>query len=72
MAENLAARCLLDDTAACTDKEKGYIDKMKAKGGKTEAAAELARLEGMNSLAMAGELKKWLKQRVAILKQLAA
>jgi protein disulfide-isomerase A6 len=68
--ESLGAKCLLDDTEACTEKEIGYIEKMK--GNKDEAAKQLERLKGMKSNAMAPELKKWLNQRLAILEQVVA
>ncbi|KAJ1624462.1 hypothetical protein T492DRAFT_1046852 [Pavlovales sp. CCMP2436] len=70
--ENLAAKCLVAEPSACTEKEVGFIAKMEAKGGKEEAGAELKRLEGMKGASMKPELKKWQNQRLAILKQLAA
>lgn len=71
VSENLAAKCLIAEPAACTEKEVGFIAKMQAKGGKAEAAAELKRLEGLKGNPMAPDLKKWVNQRVAILQQLA-
>lgn len=71
VSENLAAKCLIAEPSACTEKEVGFIAKMRAKGGKAEAVAELNRLESMKDVPMSAELKKWLSQRVAILKQLS-
>ena len=67
--ENLVQQCLLDDQANCSDKEVKYIKKMQAK----DAAArekQVARLTKMLGNKMAPKLKKWLSQRLAILKQL--
>jgi len=71
VVENLAAKCLISDTKDCTEKEAGFIAKMKAKGGADVAKAELARLQGMQGNAMAKDLKKWLNQRIGILTQLS-
>ena len=69
MEENLAVKCLLDNTEGCSDKEKEFMDKWKAKG-KEDVAAQLGRLKGMSSGSMKPDLKKWLVQRMSILKQL--
>jgi len=68
--ETLSAKCALEDMAACSDKEIGYIAKMK--GDKAEAAKQLERLKGMKGNSMAPDLKKWLNQRIAILEQIVA
>lgn len=70
VGESLSAKCLLDDTSACSEKESGYIAKMK--GDKDEAKKQLERLGGMKANPMAPDLKKWLHQRIAILEQIAA
>jgi len=67
--ENLAVKCLLDNTEGCSDKEKEFMDKWKAKG-KEEVATQLDRLKGMSTGSMKPDLKKWLVQRMSILKQL--
>ena len=67
--ENLAVKCLLDNTEGCSDKEKEFMDKWKAKG-KEEVTTQLERLKGMSSGSMKPDLKKWLVQRMSILKQL--
>jgi len=67
--ENLAVKCLLDNTEGCSDKEKEFMDKWKAKG-KEEVRTQLERLKGMSSGSMKPDLKKWLVQRMSILKQL--
>ena len=67
--ENLEVKCLLDNVEGCSDKEKEFMDKWKAKG-KEDVAAQLGRLKGMSSGSMKPDLKKWLVQRMSILKQL--
>ena len=44
--ENLAVKCLLDNTEGCSDKEKEFMDKWKAKG-KEEVTTQLERLKGI-------------------------
>lgn len=61
----------LNPSDACTDKEKGYIEKMKGKT-KEEREAQIKRLEGMQGDSMKADLKKWLMQRMRILKGLNA
>lgn len=68
--EELAPRCQVADLKDCTEKETGFIAKMKAKGGADVAKAELTRLQGMVTNKMAPDLKKWLKQRIDILTQM--
>jgi len=62
--------CKVSDGAGCSEKELGFIDKWRSK--ETEWAAQLERLQGMAAGKMAPELKKWLSQRIAILKQFVA
>jgi len=66
--ENLVQQCLLDDQSNCDDREKKYIEKMQNKDAETRAK-KLARLEKMQGSKMAPNNKKWLLQRLAILKQ---
>jgi hypothetical protein len=61
--------CKASDGAGCSDKEKEFIAKWEGKDG---VDAQLARLRGMTDNKMTPELKKWLNQRIAILKQLGA
>jgi protein disulfide-isomerase A6 len=63
--------CSVVTGSGCSEKESGFIEKWKAKG-KEDAAKDLSRLQGMTSNSMKPELKKWLKQRIGILKQLSA
>jgi protein disulfide-isomerase A6 len=72
VADRLAEKCLVDAPAACSEREVGFIAKMRGKSGKAELEAEQARLEGLKATPMAPELEKWLSQRLAILAQLAA
>jgi len=69
VSENIEAKCFIDDQSGCTDKEKGYITKMKAENA-DKVKAQLDRLNGMTTGSMKPELKAWLMQRIAILKQL--
>jgi hypothetical protein len=62
--------CSTKDGEGCSDKEKEFIAKWQGKTTE-EAAAQLARLQGMKGSSMKPELKAWLGQRMAILKQLA-
>ena len=70
VAENLEVKCLLDNTEGCSDKEKDFMAKWKDKP-KADATAQLERLTKMMGGSMAPDLKKWVAQRVGILKQLA-
>lgn len=61
--------CDAADGEGCGEKELKYIEKFKAKSAE-DVASQLARLEGMVGGKMKPELAKWIKQRIAILKQL--
>jgi hypothetical protein len=63
----MTSLCKASDGAGCSDREKEFIAKWKAQEG---VAAQLERLEGMSGGKMKPDLKKWLSQRIAILKQL--
>jgi len=67
--DTLEVKCLLDNTEGCSDKEKDFMEKWKAKD-KEEVSKQLERLQGMSSGSMKPDLKKWLMQRLSILKQL--
>jgi len=67
--DKLEVKCILDDPKDCTEKENKYIAKMKGKSS-DDVAKQLARLEKMRAGQMKAELKQWVNQRVAILKQL--
>merc|ERR1711871_1254728 len=69
VSENQEIKCIVDTQDGCTDKEKGFITKLKAKTA-DEIKAQLDRLTGMSAGAMAPELKQWLVQRLNILKQM--
>ena len=69
VSENLEVKCLLDNVEGCSDKEKEFMDKWKGKDA-DEVKKQLERLEGMAGGSMKPELKKWLSQRMSILKQL--
>lgn len=61
--------CSVSDGAGCGDKEKGFIEKWKDKSA-DDITKQLDRLNGMASKPMKKDLMVWLKQRLAILKQL--
>lgn len=69
--ENLEAMCDINELKDCSDKEKGYIEKMKSKTDE-DRAAQLKRLNGMKGGSMKADLKLWLNQRLRILKQMEA
>ena len=69
VSDELEVKCLLADTAGCSDKEKDFMEKWKGKE-KAEATSQLERLQKMTGNSMAPDLKKWLLQRVSILKQI--
>lgn len=59
--------CKASNGEGCSEKEKEFIAKWTGKDG---VAEQLTRLVGMSAGKMKPELKKWLSQRIAILKQL--
>lgn len=69
--ENLEIKCDVANPTECSDKEKGYIDKMKAKSSE-DRTKQIKRLEGMAGDSMKKELKTWLQQRLHILRALEA
>lgn len=71
VAENLERPCDVSDPAKCTEKEKKYIDKMKAKSSE-DRKKQISRLDGMKGESMKAELKAWISQRLHILKSLEA
>jgi len=71
VSETLEVKCLLEDDTGCSDKEKEFMGKWKAKD-KADATAQLERLSKMVSGTMAPDLKKWVAQRISILKQITA
>lgn len=62
--------CSLKTGEGCSEKENKFIAVMKEKGGDV-VRKQVVRLEGMKDGKMKPELLEWLKQRLAILKQLA-
>lgn len=69
VSEELEVMCDVGTGAECSEKEKAYIAKMKAKGAE-DLKKQLDRLDKMKSSSMKAELKKWLTQRLRILKHL--
>lgn len=62
--------CSATTGAGCGDKEKGFIAKWKEGKSAAEISAQLERLQSMATGSMKPDLMKWIKQRMAILKQL--
>ncbi|KAL1495125.1 hypothetical protein AB1Y20_016992 [Prymnesium parvum] len=67
--ENLEQKCLLADPSGCSEKEAEFLSKWKDKPAE-EVKAQLERLSKMSGGSMKPDLKKWLTQRLNILKQL--
>jgi len=64
-------KCVVSDVETCSEKEKKFIDTMKAKT-KEDWEKQVTRLMKMAGGDMKAELKEWLWQRLRILKQLLA
>jgi len=62
--------CSVSTKAGCSEKEAQFIDKMKAESNEA-VVAQLLRLQGMAQKPMKEELRSWLNQRIAVLKQLS-
>jgi len=69
VSDELEVKCLLSDTSGCSEKEVEFLGKWKAKA-KADVTAQFERLEKMMGSKMTPDLKKWLVQRINILKQL--
>jgi len=69
VSETLEVKCLLEDPTGCTEKEVAFMDKWKAKS-KEDVVAQFGRLDKMMGEKMTPDLKKWLVQRLNVLKQL--
>jgi protein disulfide-isomerase A6 len=67
--ENLSAKCDVASLEDCDDKQKKYIEKMKAKGA-DEQKKELERLKSMSSSSVAPDKKAWMAQRTVLLKEM--
>lgn len=66
--------CSVKTEQGCSDKEKSFIQKWKAKleAGSTadDLDKQVTRLAGMTDGSMKAELKQWITQRLSIFKQL--
>ena len=69
VSDTLEVKCLIADPSGCSEKEADFMSKWKAKD-KSEISSQLGRLDKMAGGKMTPELKKWLNQRLSILKQL--
>lgn len=61
--------CSAQTGMGCSDKEKGFIDKWKGRNA-NDLTSQLARISGMTGSRMKDDVKEWLNQRIAIIKQL--
>lgn len=69
--ENMKPKCGFNNVEGCSDKEKTFMEKMKSVST-AEIADQIARLDKMKGSSMAPDLKKWVYQRLNILKELQA
>jgi protein disulfide-isomerase A6 len=69
--ETLEVKCDVHNPTECSEKEKAYIEKMKAKP-KNDRVKQITRLENMAGESMKADLKTWLRQRLHILRSLDA
>merc|ERR1712205_273674 len=60
-----AIKCDPATLDGCDDKEKGFIEKMKAKDG--EALKKELKRQGMNGGSMKPELQQWMQRRIVVL-----
>jgi len=67
--ENLSAKCDVSTMDDCDEKQKKYIEKMKAKSA-DERAKELERLQSMSDTSVAPDKKAWMSQRTVLLKEM--
>jgi len=67
--ETLSKKCDVKTKENCDEKETAYIDKMTPQGA-SKWSAELTRLDGMKDSDMKDDKRKYLMQRIAILKGL--
>jgi len=70
VSDTLEVKCLLADPSGCSEKETEFMTKWKGKD-KADVTVQLDRLSKMMASSMAPDLKKWVVQRVGILKQLS-
>jgi thioredoxin-like negative regulator of GroEL len=66
--ENLAVKCNASQPSTCSAKAQKYIEKWR----RGDVEKEIARLQGMIGRDMTLELKRWLKERLNILKQISS
>jgi len=68
VVDNLQVLCTVGDPKDCSEKEKKFIESMKAKPD--QIAKQFARLKNMVTTKVVPSLKTWLNQRLNILKQM--
>eukprot|EP00008_Paramoeba_atlantica_P005139 CAMPEP_0201483964 /NCGR_PEP_ID=MMETSP0151_2-20130828/8161_1 /ASSEMBLY_ACC=CAM_ASM_000257 /TAXON_ID=200890 /ORGANISM="Paramoeba atlantica, Strain 621/1 / CCAP 1560/9" /LENGTH=190 /DNA_ID=CAMNT_0047867367 /DNA_START=30 /DNA_END=602 /DNA_ORIENTATION=- len=67
--ENFQPQCSVEETSHCSEKELKFLNVMKAKSAE-DVAAQVTRLSGMADKSMTAANRKWINQRLNILKQL--
>merc|ERR1711862_365043 len=67
--ETLNKKCDVESSENCSEKEQGYIKKMREKPNDFRKG-QIKRLEGIQDTEMKPELKSWLFSRLHILKEL--
>ncbi|KAI2493554.1 hypothetical protein MHU86_20983 [Fragilaria crotonensis] len=66
VSEELEVKCNVKDPSLCSDKEKAFIEKMKAESAEARKK-QIDRLSKLKGSSMKAELKRWLNQRLNIL-----
>jgi len=69
VVDNLQVLCNVENPVDCNDKEKAFLESMKAKPD--QVATQLTRLQSMQGSKVAPALKGWINQRINILNQLS-
>eukprot|EP00977_Amphora_coffeiformis_P027334 scaffold34604_cov164-Amphora_coffeaeformis.AAC.2 len=67
--DKLEVKCNVQDPKECSEKEKTYLEKFKAKSS-ADRQSQIERLAKMEGESMKAELKQWVTQRLRILKAL--
>lgn len=67
--DNLKPKCTVTNPEKCSQKEKDFIEANKKKS-QDDIETQITRLEKMKGESMKPDLKKWVVQRLKILKQM--
>ena len=66
VSEELEVKCNVKDPSLCSEKEKAFMEKMKAESAEVRKK-QIDRLSKLKDSSMKAELKRWLNQRLHIL-----